>query len=173
MAKLKGYKPEELLGLLEDIYHLGEEARLYLDTKVLGKPEKPMAYKSIIKGALSADLAYGEDLEWDKADKAIKNFRLASPDDTEGLAELLVYYVEVANQFTLDYGDVDEGYYESIEESFQEAVDHLLMMDRERQEVTPYVLRLRAIVHSTDGIGWGYHDALYAKYCEAFGVPQE
>ena len=35
-----------------------------------------------------------------------------------------------ANEFTLEYGDIDEGYYESMEGAFHKAVNHLLLMDK-------------------------------------------
>lgn len=39
--------------------------------------------------------------------------------DTEGLLELMVFYVECGNKFTVDYGDIDEQCYYSIETMFE------------------------------------------------------
>ena len=104
----------------------------------------------------------------ESANKAIQDYRLASGDD-EGLAELLTVYVEVGNQFTLDYGDIDEGYYDTMESAFQDAVDHLLAMGNREKDIGKYRERLRKVVISTANIGWGYGDGLNGMFYDAFG----
>ena len=164
---LNKYDKVELIDLLKDLYDLSSETMLFLETRILRSPVSLKSYKNELRKALRADPQYDDDdeIDWDLAERVISNYRLASGDD-EGLAELLVYYVEVANQFTLDYGDIDEGYYESVEESFQTAVDHLLSM--KKTQIDKFKKRLKNVVDSTKDIGWGYHDTLTDIFYVAF-----
>jgi hypothetical protein len=111
---------------------------------------------------------YNEELEWHAADRAVEQYRMAA-DDAEGLAELLVLYVKEANDYTLEYGDIDEAYYEAMEASFEKAVDRLLSLREEEKNIDRFIEDLRGVVRSTRGIGWGYHDALGEMFYEAFG----
>ena len=156
---LKQYDKIELIDLLKEVHDLSDETKLFLETRLLQLPQSTSLkrYKNKLRKALQADPQYDDEIDWDTAEQVIANYRLASGDE-EGLAELLVYYVEVANQFTLEYGDIDEGYYESVEDSFQRAVDHLLSMDK--TPIDKFEKRLKKVVDSTQNIGWGYHDTL-------------
>ena len=162
------YDSEQLLELIEDLYNLSEENRLFFETRLKRSSTPLKSFKDKIYHALTPDVIENEYLEWDVADKAIQHYKLAAGDDF-GITELLVFYVETANQFTLDYGDINEGYYESVEESFKKAIDHLLYMLKKKKNIKKYIARMRAVVKSTDGIGWGYHDALCDMFYEAFG----
>jgi len=69
-----------------------------------------------------------------------------------------VYYVECGNQFTVDYGDIDEGFYESLESMFTQVVKTLQTSDE--TTVERFLPRLKAVVSQAEGIGWGYYDAI-------------
>ena len=161
---LSEYSAAELMDLLKDLYHADPKTALFLETRVLKSDNALGVYKEKIKEALRADPADEEASAWN----AIGDYRSASGHD-EGTAELMVAYVEVGNQFTLDYGDIDEHYYFAMEKAFAKAIDHLLAMKRRRKDIDPYKDRLRRVVVSTKGIGWGYHDALADFFYEAFG----
>jgi len=165
---LKRYDQIELINLLKEVHDLSDETKLFLETRILQLPPstslKP--YKNKLRKALQADPQYNDEIDWDTAEQVIMNYRLASGDE-EGLAELLVYYVEVANQFTLEYGDINEDYYESVENSFQRAVDHLLSMDK--TQIDKLKTRLKKVVDSAKNIGWGYHDTLTDIFYIGFG----
>ena len=81
----------------------------------------------------------------------------------------MVFYVERANQFTLDYGDMWEQFYLSVENMFERALKQLEEMEAAGIEICPLRERLASVVASTSGIGWGYHDTLSDLYYESFG----
>ena len=70
----------------------------------------------------------------------------------------MVYYIEQGNECTLDYGDIDERFYASIESMFEEVLKHLKKSTTE--VVARFLPRLRKVVKEADGIGWGYYDYL-------------
>jgi hypothetical protein len=167
LPSIKELSKPQLIELISDLHDTCPEASLFLGgrfgkTKILLKP-----YVEKVKEAASADPIYDEGINWVGAERAIHNYKIASGDN-KGVAELLILYVDTANQFTLEYGDIDEGYYESMEEIFQDAVDHLLLMEKEHEPIDDFVERLEEIVDSTSDIGWGYHDSLCDMYHEAF-----
>lgn len=165
--KVERYSAKELIDLLKALYETSDEAKLFLEAR-LGKSEASLkTHLTKLKRALAADPIYGDEIDWSEADKVVNNYRIAARDD-EGLAELLVTCVEVGNQFTLDYGDIDEGYYDTMEKCFQDAANHLVAMEQEGKNIDPYRTRLEKVVESTNGIGWGYHDALVDIHYRTF-----
>lgn len=53
---------------------------------------------------------------------AIKRYSKAVR-DLSGEAELKTYFVECGNQFTVDYDDIDEEFYDALNLMFKQAVD--------------------------------------------------
>ena len=78
----------------------------------------------------------------------------------------MVYYVECGTRFTVDYGDIDAWFYESLESMFTQAVRTLQSSDEET--IDQFLPRLESIVYKANGIGWGYYDTLSETLEEAF-----
>ena len=68
----------------------------------------------------------------------------------------MVHYLETGNQFTVDYGDIDEQFYSSLESMFEKILTTLRKQSEEVQE--EYFSRLEQVVSSAKDIGWGYYD---------------
>ena len=103
--------------------------------------------------------------DFDKAEKAIKDFAKATGND-ESTLDLMIYFVECGNQFTLDYGDINEIFYDTLIAMYEKAIEYVLKMPQRKQ--LPFRERLEKIMESAEGIGWGYHDDLCHYYYEAF-----
>ena len=78
----------------------------------------------------------------------------------------MIYYVECGNKFTLDYGDINEAFYDSLIEMYEKAVKAVCKLPKNKKEF--FRKRLEKIMISADGIGWGYYDDLCHFYYEAF-----
>ncbi|PQP35704.1 hypothetical protein C6A37_01080 [Desulfobacteraceae bacterium SEEP-SAG9] len=78
----------------------------------------------------------------------------------------MIYYVECGNKFTLDYGDVDEFFYDALIEMYKRAITKVTKIPKKRQG--SFRKRLEKIMKSSDGIGWGYHDDLCHFFYKAF-----
>jgi hypothetical protein len=110
-------------------------------------------YKTIIQKSLYQSFNNSLSLSTGKA--AISAYKKAV-NDADGLLELMVFYVECGNKFTVDYGDIDEQFYYSIETMFEKAVK--IIKNDNQQTIDMYLPRLITIVRTADEVGWGYYD---------------
>jgi hypothetical protein len=96
-------------------------------------------------------------LKLGEARKAIRDYRKATG-NLAGTAELLMTYVENGAQFTCEYGDIDERFYNSVESALTELAG--LLRGKAREHYPKFQDRLSAIEQMTEGIGWGFHDVI-------------
>ena len=100
-----------------------------------------------------------------EAEDAISEYAMAA-DDPRGVAELMIHFVESGQKFTLDWGDVDEHFYDSLLEVYEKALAQVLSLpEEEKNELRE---RLHDLVTSSSGLGWGYHDDLGSLFSRAF-----
>lgn len=74
--------------------------------------------------------------------------------------------MECGNRFTVEYGDMDEGFYNALNLMYKEAIDKILILPVEQRD--DFRERLEEIMESSRNIGWGYHDELREDYYNAF-----
>lgn len=72
------------------------------------------------------------------------------------LIDLMLYYVENGVRFTLEYGDINEAFYNSMEEMF----DDVLQLIAKNKLHEQFLNRCQKILHDTDDLGWGFPDNL-------------
>ena len=156
----------ELVGIVKDLYQLSEENKTFLYARCLDGSESLKRYKKVISDSLYPDVMNKHDfVDFDSAGKAIDDYVKATAED-EGTADLMIYYVECGHKSTLDYGDIDEFFYNALIEMYTKAINIVVKMPKKKQE--PFRRRLEKIRKSSDGIGWGYHDDLCHFFFEAF-----
>jgi len=156
----------QLVGIVKDLYQLSEENKSFLYARCLNGSESLKRYKKRISDSLYPDVVDKHDfIDFDSADKAINDYVKATADD-EGAADLMIYYVECGHKFTLDYGDIDEFFYDALIEMYAKVIKIVIKMPKKKQE--PFRKKLEKIMISSDGIGWGYHDDLCHFFYEAF-----
>jgi hypothetical protein len=126
---------------------------------------KLQPFKKRLREALNPDAVGKEDYDLPMARRAIREFSKVTS-DAEAVADLMIYAVECGNRFTLDCGDIDEGFYDGLIEIYAAAIKKVLRLPRDTR--SKYRKRLEKIVQSSDGIGWGYHDDLCALFDKAF-----
>jgi hypothetical protein len=88
--------------------------------------------------------------------------RVAS--SVEGIADIMLCYVEAGVGFTVDFGDIDEPFYLSMERMYRAALEHL----HEHGLLEQFEVRCSWIVEKTSDVGWGFHDTLGDIYEEYF-----
>jgi len=156
----------QLINIVKDLYQLSESNKTFLHARCLYGDDSHKQYKKIILHSLYPDVMDEKNkFDFDRAEKAVKDYAKATCDD-EGSADLMVYYVECGNKFTLDYGDINEFFYDALIEMYGKAIEKVRNMPKKNQE--PFRKRLEKIMKSSDGIGWGYHDDLCHLYYESF-----
>ena len=159
---------KQLLGLVADLYRLSAENKTFLHSrfKVGGDPLSP--YKKTIEDCMYPETYSNKPISISKARKAISSYSKAVGDPV-GEAELMTFFVECGNSFTVNYGDIDEAFYDSFNGMYRRAIKKVLTLPEERRR--EFKKRFEAIMKSSSDIGWGYHDMLSEDYYEVF--PEE
>jgi hypothetical protein len=164
-AMLVNLDQKQLLKLIADLYKFSDENKTFLHTRFSVGEDQLGSYKKIIDDFLFPDVFSNKPIQVAKAKKAISSYSKALGDDL-GQAELMVYFVECGNNFTLDFGDINEAFYDALKSMYQRAIDKVLSLPVKQQ--SEFKRRLKEIMTSSSGIGWGYHDTLADDYYRAF-----
>jgi hypothetical protein len=148
-------EPKELLKLIGDLYRLSKDDRVFIESRFLAGEDALAHYKQVIADALYPDVYKNKPIRLSVGKKAISDYRKATGDDLDVL-ELMVHYLEQGNDFTAEYGDIDEQFYTSLESMLDRILE--LLADQNAEVLDQYVPRLEQVVLRASGIGWGYHD---------------
>ena len=164
-ASVVHMEQRQLVQLIGDLYRLSKENKDFLHARfsIGDDPLKP--YKKIIDECMYPDVMSNSPIRIQEAKRAISNYSKAIGDQ-RGEAELMIYFVERGNAFTLDLGDIDEGFYDALVRMYDRAIAKILKLPEEEQNT--FQVRMKEIMDSSDGIGWGYHDDLCDLYYDGF-----
>lgn len=151
---------EQLIADIGDMFSKMDAVKDYYQSKLsLGySAEVSEKYKSVIKHEFFPERGFGRG-RLSVARKAVGDYKKLS-DSKFGVADMMLYYVEVGVQFTNTYGDIDEAFYNSMESMYSRAVKYVVRHGLQGQ----FVERCRRIVTDTSDIGWGFHDGLSDIY---------
>lgn len=94
-------------------------------------------YKKIIKNSLYPSFSNPISLSTGKA--AISAYKKTT-NDPDGTLELMMFYVECGNQFTVDLGDIDENFYCSLETMFEKILE--ILKTKQPDKKNQYLPRL-------------------------------
>lgn len=165
---LANMNTKDLISLLKDLYSLSEKNQLFLHTRFGVTPDILRPYKKLIEACMYPDFEKNKPVQIAKAKKAISDYSKADC-NPNNVTELMLYFVECGNRFTLDSGDIDEAFYDALNRMYKRVLDRVLTLPKD--ERNEFKKRLESIMNSSSGIGWGYHDTLCEDYYEAF--PEE
>jgi hypothetical protein len=146
-----------LLALVKDLYEVSAANRDFIEARCQdgeGGAEILEKYRAKIIEQFYPKRGEPK-LKLREARKAINDYRKATG-NLPGTAELLMTYVEQGAEFTSDYGDIDEPFYNSVASALNELAT---LLRREAPEVYPqFRHRLAKVEQITQGVGWGFHD---------------
>jgi len=162
---IKKFDKNQLIELVGDLYRLSADNKIFFHTRFSLGQDPLETYKRIIQNAMHPYLENDEVLDVETANEAIKNYSKAV-DNPKGEAELMIFYVECGNNFTLSYGDIDEDFYDSVLDMYELAIETVQALPIDEQRI--FRERLYEIMESGSGIGWGYSDGLSGLYYKAF-----
>ena len=152
-----------LISLIGELYSLNDKNRDFLEARFSSGDAAFKRYKEIIHDALYPDVMSNDTISFRDAKKAISDYCKAHGEPLN-ITELFVYAAECGNEFTCDYGDIDEAFYDSLTPIFRRAVKEVSKLSP--KEAAPFITRLGNVVKKADGIGWGYYDDIFAAfYC--------
>ena len=156
---------DDLLSLVADLYRLSKPNQAFLHARYADAETAMEDCKKIISDCLYPDVQRDRPLQVAKAKKAVADFCKAVA-EPELHAELMVFFLEQGNAFTVEYGDIDAGFYDALLAMARRAIQAICLLPKDIQE--PYVDRLAEVVRSSSRIGWGYHDGLKQIYRATF-----
>jgi hypothetical protein len=155
----------ELIHLIASLYGLSQANRDFLHARFSIGDDPIAPYKKVIEECMFPDVFKNKPIQISTAKKAINEYSKAVG-DAKGEAELMTYFVECGNQFTVEYGDISESFYDALLRMYARAINRVLNLPEKEQH--EFRERLRTIMVTSDGIGWGYHDGLCEQYYEGF-----
>ena len=154
------WSDKQLAGLVQDLYNLNPENAAFLNARLLHEfdPEQILApYMKRICSAISPSQPEKQDVRLSEGRKAISEFKKANGNVKDTLS-LMVYYVQCGNDFTLKFGDIDEGFYDSMCSMIEEIKERILK-EQDQNLAEEFLPLLEKEFKRIDGrMGWGYPD---------------
>ena len=163
--ELKKLDHAELIDLISTLYKSDDKTKELLNTRFIGEKYQQDAldnYKKKMreeffpknkKKATSLKVAKSLITEF----KKIGSFEM--------VLDLMLYYVECGNEFTIEYGDIDGPFYDSLCSVFDQFVDQLNLKGTE-DLYSKFRNRIDDLIFSSSNIGWGYGDFITNKSFE-------
>ena len=96
-----------------------------------------------------------------EAKKVISEYR-KSTSDLRGTLDLMLTYLERGHKFTVDFGDIDEAFYDKLINILEHFAIELRRSPAKYELYEQFRPRLLAIRRNSD-IGWGYGDFIQCK----------
>lgn len=161
-SELNKLDKEELIKHISELYKKYKPIKEYFDFYINPDENKLLEqYKEKVTEGFFPKR--GDQLKLSISRKAINDFKKLGT-SAESLADLLLHFVENGVEFTNEYGDIDENFYTSVENTYLNAleiIDKNGLLDKFKQ-------RAYKIVSDSDGIGWGFHDYLGDLYYQHY-----
>lgn len=155
----------QLVNLVLDLYRFSKDNQVFLHARFAVMDDPLAPYKKTIDECMYPDVYRNKPVQISKAKKAISNYSKAVGNPL-GEAELMTFFVECGNNLTVDFGDIDEEFYDALNRMYRGAIERVLKLADEQRD--GFKERLAAIMNSSAHIGWGYHDRLCEDYYGAF-----
>jgi len=160
-ASLLKFDRADLQGLIQDLYVTSKDNRAFLHAR-LGLGSDPLGlYKATISRWINPDLMKGEPVSISKAQRAIADYEKAIG-RREGLAELAIFYCEVAFSFVEACSFESEKYFVALIRMYDRSVNFVLSLPP--AERPNYVERLAKLRSRSKHVGWGVEDELNDRW---------
>lgn len=156
---LQDWEKDRLIGAIQELHKLSVANADFLYARLLGHDSvKRLApYKKRIKQAISPAQPWKQGVQLREGRKAISDYKKASG-DMRGVLSLMVYYIQCGNDLTLEFGDIDETFYNSLC-SMLDQVKKQLIAEKDHPLAAELIPVLEQEFQRIDGqIGWGYPD---------------
>jgi hypothetical protein len=120
-------------------------------------------YKTVLKDEFFPSRGFGT-LRASVAKKAISDYKKVAG-DPHGLADLMLFYIEMGVKFVYIYGDIKEIFYTSMESMYAKVLELLFKQGMQEQ----FQDRCEKLVRNAGGIGYGLHDTFVILYRQYYG----
>ena len=170
LKNFKKYTQEKDDEFLRDeiltLYKTFDVVREYYDFRIEPQSidEIIQKYKAILEEQFCPARGFPE-LKYSIARKAISDFKKVCCDPC-AIIDLQLTYVEYGVKCTLQYGDIDERFYSSMESMFRASLEDM----KEHGLLNMFETRCEEVQEKTSDIGWGFGDCVTDLFEEFFAV---
>ena len=159
------FTKEQLIEQILNLYDTNKSVKEFYDFYLNPHNEKDLVekYKKIITNEFNVQNPMRAGLKYSVAKKAISDFKGLSP-SAESLADVMLTLPECACQFTYEYGDMTEGFYNSAVTNFETALKYISangLLDK-------FKLRAEQCVDWASPCGYGFADEIAGIYDEYY-----
>jgi hypothetical protein len=163
--ELQGLTKEQLVEQILDMYDKSKAVKEFYDFYLNPKSERQLVekYKKVVRGEFSLKDPMGAGLKFSVAKRAIADFRSLQPSH-EGLADLMLYLPECACEFTANYGDMTQQFYDTTCNNFHKALEII----RLEGLLDDFKLRAGQCVEWASPCGYGFADEMADIYHDFF-----
>jgi hypothetical protein len=161
---LKNCGQREYLDIILEIVQACPQAREFLTFRLTEDHNEILdKYKKKVRHEFYPTHGDIGNLHLKDAKKAISDFTKLCSDRILSI-EIKLYYVENCIEFTNDYGDIGESFYNSAVSVYAQVVKEINAAGDDIYK--KFADRLRSCVDNTRNIGYGFHDELYELHSE-------
>ncbi|MBI3798191.1 MAG: hypothetical protein HY268_14650 [Deltaproteobacteria bacterium] len=162
-ALLKDLEPEELREVIVEFCKLSPKNKQFLELYLQGSAAADLTAmieeaKREIQGCFYGRSQFPK-LDLRSARKVVTEYTKLLKDYPEWIADLKLYYVEVGTSVTEEYGDMYEGFYNSLVSMFSSFCKDV---GKDAGSYYQFEQRIRRLQSVTSQIGWGYGDDIAA-----------
>jgi len=154
---------DQLIEIIKGLYDLSADNKAHLRKQFSEFPQDPAflekCRKEIIAAIYPPRRKYPDDPNFRAARKAVNAYKKATADQL-GTIDLLLTYVERGTAFTVDFGDIDEHFYERLETALYNAVDLIKASPTRAQVYAVFQPRFIELQRKAGWMGWGYGDTI-------------
>jgi len=164
------WSDDQLRGLVQDLYRLNSNNADFLHARLLedASDHGLGPYKKRIRKAICPTEPWTQDIRLSEGRKAISDYKKAKG-DVRNLLTLMIYYVQCGNDFTLEFGDINEAFYDSLC-SMVDQIKKRLLAEQDTDLASEFLPMLEHEFTRIDGqMGWGYPDEVGEQIAELRG----
>ncbi len=157
---LQEFSKDQLIDEIVELTVTFPHVREFYQSKVNPADDSPVRekYKKSIRNEFFPDRGFGK-ARLSVARKAVTDYAKVAA-SVDGIADVMLWYVESGVEFTADFGDIGEAFYLSMERMYGSVLEHLAKHDL----VPEFVTRCWNVVTKSSGVGYGFHDTLHELY---------
>ena len=158
---VKSLDKDSLVELVMELYSARKEVKEILEYKISPDEDSKLEdYKEIILKEFFPMRGYGQ-LRFSVCKKAIKEFRQLNPSPA-AVADLMLYFVECATEYSSEVGDLWEAYYDSTCINFGVAMKFIGSLGFQAE----FEPRIQKILQECEDTGWGFPEIMWQVYEE-------
>ena len=160
--QLRELPADEVAKLLKGLYDLSPQNKAWLKSKLLPIAQDTQyledCRRKVCNYVYKETKGFPPMPRFGEAKKVINEYR-KSTSDMRGTLDLMLTYIERGHQFTLDFGDIDEPFYITLENMWERFAVELRRSPAKYELYEQFEPRLMKMRRKSD-IGWGYGDTV-------------